>query len=75
MTPIMGNDNAIKSGEVESFDMRTGRGTVTFDGGGDVEFGKSSFDSGAPFRFARPGDRVDVITNDQNRVLRVRRRD
>ena len=37
-------------------------------------FGKASFDSGAPFRFPREGDRVEVVISGDDRLLRVRRR-
>ena len=72
---MMPNDSQVKPGKVTKFDPRTGRGTVSYDDGDSVGFGKSSFDSGAPFRFPREGDRVEVVVTGDDRLLRVRRRD
>lgn len=70
----MAADSQLKPGKVTQFDPRTGRGTVSYEDGDTVGFGKDSFDSGAPFRFPREGDRVEVVVTTDDRLLRVRRR-
>ena len=71
---MMANDSQVKPGTVTRFDASTGRGTVSYEDGQEVRFGKASFDSGAPFRFPREGDRVEVVISGDDRLLRVRRR-